>query len=165
MSKDDKNIAVLEELSTNSNEPTYQPINADIQEILPNHPLSDNQKKQIAFNALRQTGLSIAKAGKLVGYESNHVYRLDKKRRAVILDTLAPKAKKAIANTLKGEKTGNAEKPKTSDVLAASKMVMDRVQPVIQRTDHRSVSVHMEVSEDERKQYLEALGLGSSGEE
>lgn len=158
--KEDQNIAILEQLEPIATESPNIADLPDITPIISDRPLTENQKKQIAFKALRETGLSVSKAGKLVGYGSNHVYNLEKKRKTGLISSLAPLAKKAVKQTLKGESTGNAEKPKTSDVLAASKMVLDRSDPVVQRIDSRSVSVHMEIKEDERERYLKALGLG-----
>ena len=162
MTKDDQNIAVLEQISESDQDNKEFNDNPQYPDL---RTLNSFQKNQIVFNALRDLGLSIHKSGMLAGYKSKRPYEIDKRRKAWKIESLLPVAKKALKNTIKGVKTGNAENPKTSDVLTGAKMVMDRVFPIIQRVDQRSISVHMEISADERREYLESMGMVPGGEE
>jgi hypothetical protein len=50
-------------------------------------------------------------------------------------------AQKAIENTLQGRSTGDADNPKTLDVLKAAEIIMDRAEPKVSK--HQSVVEHI----------------------
>ena len=117
--------------------------------------------RQQTFCTLRESGLSLRKAGELSGYSPGSISylsrHLEAKRKKGLLAGLVPLAKRAIKATLKGEQVGNAETPKASDVLRAAEMVMDREEPKTQRIEQRSLSAHLSLSSEDRACYLASL--------
>lgn len=120
-------------------------------------------KRQILYAILREHGLDIKTSAFLSGYAHgaiSHVYRnVERKRQQGLLSPLVPLAKRNARKILKGERIGEANPPKTSDIVAIIKEVFDRADPKIQHIEQRSLSAHIELTPEERHRYRQALGL------
>lgn len=125
--------------------------------IVPNDlPLTS--KKNIIINALKKDGYNNSDIGRLLGLHRQSVLTHTKKP-MVSLAPLAGLAKRAIKQTLKGIAIGEADQPKASDIMTASKMVMDRVQPIINQVESKSVNISMSLSDERYDRYKKLLNV------
>lgn len=119
--------------------------------------------RQQTYVTLRDQGVSLRVAAVASGYSPNSISylsrSLDQKRKQGLLSPLVPLAKKAVKVILKGQTVGDSERPKASDILRASEIVLDREEPKVQRVDARQVSMSMEITDEDRKLFREILGL------
>jgi hypothetical protein len=120
--------------------------------------LSKGDKKALILSALKAQGFNDSEAAKLMEVSRQYTNKLDKQGRTGTLFPLVNMAKRAVKNTLKGEATGDAAPPKTSDVIMAAKMVLDRSDPVIQKVENTKTTYNIDLGGD-REKYLKALGL------
>lgn len=88
---------------------------------------------QIAYQALRTAGLNHYRATKELGLSSGYGYGdkgVSKKNYGEAIAKLMPTSLKVIKSLSKGEPVGEMADIKGSDVIAANKMIWDRVAPV-----------------------------------
>lgn len=120
------------------------------------------------YKRLRELGLTPREAGEKVGYSkasSASIYKnLENPLQKSILSPLVALAKQAVENTLKGIPTGDAAPPKTSDVLHATEMVLDREDPKITKTENKSMHVSIQLTDQDREKYRKRLGFSSDVE-
>ncbi len=103
---------------------------------------SKMSEKHIAFFALRKEGHTVKEACKVLGYNTRTGYYLDKKVRDGDLtdDYWLSLAAKAMKNVLKGKPFGEVGEIKGSDVMAALKMIYDRKQPAVKRSENMNLN-------------------------
>ena len=104
-------------------------------------------EKQTGYILLRKQGMSIADAAKATGYSLGYAYQLEKKLKNYDLtdDFWLSSAVKALKNILKGKTFGEVEKIKDSTIMEAIKMVFDRYQPVVRRSENLNVNAQVEI--------------------
>lgn len=109
---------------------------------MPNEQLTIEERKT-AYIALRDSGLGVGKSASVIGYNASHASRsLEPLRRKGLVRL----AICAVKKTLKGEPVGRAELPKTSDVLRASEIILDRVDPKVTRSESKSLNVNLDIT-------------------
>lgn len=121
--------------------------------------MGEMEKKAIILEALQKDGYTPYKAAQLMNVTRAYTSQLNKKVSKGLLNPLANKARKSIKLLLEGQPVGTMTSVKGADVLAAAKMVMDRVEPITVKTENTNVSVSYEIKEDERARYKAALGI------
>jgi len=124
-------------------------------------PISNPAKNHIVFNALRETGLTIPQAAKVIGVTKANGYLIEKKKAKSILAPYTALAKKAIKNIVQGKPVGASGPPKCSDILTAGAQILDRVEPKINLNENKSLSINLDITADEREDIRRSLGLVS----
>ncbi len=119
--------------------------------------LSETDKKALIFQALNKEGFSQADVANIVNCDRSHINRIAKKEATGLLAPLATLAKKRVKDVLKGQAIGNTEKAKTSDVLNAASMVLDRADPKINRSEIKSLSAHIEITAEDRDRFMKLI--------
>ena len=125
-------------------------------------PISDfkpSEKKALILAVLEKEGLSKQEAAQVMGVSRQHTYNLDKKREKGILAPLLPRAKKRLRDLLDGKVPEGIEKPKTSDLVNATKMVLDREAPIIQRVESKNLNINLDLNDEDRERYKQILGM------
>ena len=115
--------------------------------------------KTEAVCTLINAGKEPEEAYKMIYPEKSPLSRANKhelKRKANALALQDPKrvqaAQKALDSILKGKKVGDVKSIQTSDIMAAIKMIADRVDPVINQSFN--VNAHVEISPVDLSSYL-----------
>ena len=121
--------------------------------------LNETEKKSIIYQSLTKEGFTQYEVSKLVNCDPAHINRIAKKESAGLIAPLANLAKRRVKDVLKGEAIGNTEKAKTSDVLKACEMVLDRADPKVNRSEVKSFSAHIEITNEDRDRLIVSLGL------
>lgn len=132
-----------------------------------NHPskplieLSATERRALVLEALLKEGYSPYQAAQIMGVSKQFTYRIDKQMRQGLLSPLVKKARKAVGMLVEGQKVGQMEEVRGSDVIAASKMVIDRYEPIITKIEQRSMKVSFDLTPEEREHYTKLLGVPS----
>ena len=121
--------------------------------------LNETEKKALIVTALMKDGFNQNQAANLLNVDRAHINRIAKKEKTGILAPYVNKAKKALRCTLEGKAVGDADKPKTSDVLNAAKMVFDREAPIIQRVESKNLNINLDLNDEDRERYKQILGM------
>lgn len=106
----------------------------------------ESLEKQIAYQMLRENGVSITKAAETLGYATKTGYTLEKKRvelkgkTGLLTDKRIKNAYKVVDKFMKGEGVGTAKIVKDSTVMQAAKMVIDRSDPTTQDSSGPNIS-------------------------
>ncbi len=113
---------------------------------------------QTGYILLRKQGMSIADAAKATGYSLGYAYQLEKKLKNYDLtdDFWLSEATKVLKNIIKGKTFGEIEKIKDSTIMEAIKMVFDRYQPVVHRSENLNLHAELELVDLERYRLPEA---------
>lgn len=123
-----------------------------------NRPDITTAIRQKTYIKLREQGLTIRESLPLAGYSEKSISyagsKLEKKRKEIFSDNHARKAKKIVMGVLAGKSPGDAAQAKTSDVLAAAGMVLDRTHPI---HDMHSNNISIDISSDAATVLLQAL--------
>lgn len=121
--------------------------------------LSATEKKALILEALAKEGYSPYQAAQILGVSKQLTYRIDKQMRMGLLTPLILKARKSIGLLVEGKLVGEMTEVKGSDVLTATKMVVDRYEPVVQKIQQSSVKMSVNLTDEERSRYNKLLGL------
>jgi hypothetical protein len=121
--------------------------------------LTKTEKKALILEALAREGYNPAQAAQLLGVSKQLTYRIDKQMRQGLLTPLVRKARRSIGMLVEGHPVGDMTEVKGSDVLTASKMVVDRYEPIVQRIEQKSLSLKISISDEERERYHKLLGF------
>lgn len=121
--------------------------------------LNRTEKQAIILSALMKEGYNQNQASKLLEVSRVRVCQVNKKIKQGVLSPLVNKAKKSVALLLEGKPVGDMQSVKGADVLAAAKMVLDRADPVVNKTENTNISVQYEIKPEERDRYKAALGI------
>lgn len=121
--------------------------------------LSATEKKALILEALLKEGYSAYQAAQILGVSKQLTYRIDRQVRQGILTPFIKKARKSVGMLIDGELVGKMTEIKGSDVLTASKIVLDRYEPIITRIEQKSMSVKIDLTDEEREKYHKLLGL------
>lgn len=119
-----------------------------------------DNKKRLIYDNFRRQGYSVNEAANLAGYNSSYARLLEAKGKKGLLSPLVPSAKRAIKDTIKGRKVGDAQIPRASDVLRAAELVLEREAPIVHHVDSRNLSVNIELTEEERQRFKEMIREG-----
>ncbi len=150
---------------------TVKPIDAEPvidAEIIPPAPagvpktiaeLSATEKKAIILEALLKIGYSPYQAANIMGVSKQLTYRIDKQMRQGLLTPLVKKARKSIGLLVEGKKVGDMEEVNGSDVIGASKMVIDRYEPIVTKIEQKNLKVNVDLTVEEREHYAKLVGL------
>jgi hypothetical protein len=76
-----------------------------------------------------------------------------------VLAPLVNKARRSVKLLLEGKAVGDMTMVRGSDVLTAAKMVLDRADPIVVKTENTNISMKYELNEEQRKKYKNALGI------
>jgi transposase len=121
--------------------------------------LSVTEKRALVLEALEREGYSPYQAAQLMGVSKQLAYRIDKQMRQGILAPLIYKARKSIGLLADGQIVGKMEKVTGDNVIAASRMIIDRYEPVIQKIEQKSFHAELTLGPEERQKYLQMLGM------
>lgn len=121
--------------------------------------LSATEKKALIIEALEKEGYSAYQAAQILGVSNQLAYRIDKQMRQGLLTPLVKKARKSIGMLVDGQPVGEMEEVKGSDVIGAAKMIMDRVEPIVNRIEQKSLSMTVTLTDEEREKYHRLLGV------
>lgn len=123
--------------------------------------LSATEKKALILESLAKSGYSPYQAAQLLGVSKQLTYRIDKQMRQGLLTPLIKKARLSIGMLVEGKPVGEMKEVKGSDVINASKMVVDRYEPIVQRIEQKSLSLRgsLNLSDEEREHYQKLLGM------
>lgn len=121
------------------------------QEVQESIPLLND--KQQALLLLRDNGLSIPDAAKVLGYNKDYAYHTAKKLSKHNLSSgkLIKPAYSVVKNILEGKTWGCIDKIKDSSALAAAQMIYDRVDPKINQNLNINVNIPAPVELDRWK--------------
>lgn len=128
-------------------------------ELTKTKDLSRTEKAAIIQVALRKEGFIDADIAKLMNVSRNRVCNVNKKIKTGTLNPLVAKAKKAVKSILEGHGIGDMREVKGSDVLTAAKMVLDRSDPIVQKSENTNISYKYELKDEDRDRYKKALGI------
>lgn len=121
--------------------------------------LNKTEKMAIVLQALHKEGYNDNQASHLLEVSRARVCQVHKKIDKGVLNPLVNKARKAVKLVLEGKAVGEAA-PKASDVLTAAKMVLDRVDPIINKVESSQTIAHTyELKDEDRAKYKKALGI------
>lgn len=123
--------------------------------------LSATEKKALILEALYKEGYSPYQAAMLLNVSKQLTYRINKQMRQGLLTPLIKKARASIEKLVDGIPVGYMVEVKGSDVIQASKMVIDRYEPIVQRIEQKSLSLRgsIDLSDEERERYHKLLGM------
>lgn len=121
--------------------------------------LSETEKKALIIEALELQGFSAYQAAQILGVSKQLTYRIDKQMRQGLLTPLVHKARKSIGMLVEGQPVGAMTEVKGSDVINASKMVVDRYEPIVTRIEQKSLSMKVDLSDEERVKFHKMLGI------
>lgn len=108
---------------------------------------------QIAYQALREQGLSKCQAAKSLGLSNSYpayLERTGKLKYDLTAKKMVSRAHLAIKNILEGQPVGESEAPKPSTIVTAASMIYDRYQPVI----HHSTNITANISPVDMTKYM-----------
>lgn len=123
--------------------------------------LNKTEKKGLIYNALTKEGFRPAEVAHMLGVGRSYVNALAKKQSQGLLAPLAAIARRSVKQLAKGQKVGEMESIRGSDVLGACTAILDRVDPKVNRQEIKSLHATIEISPEERAQIRERLGLSS----
>lgn len=106
--------------------------------------INDFPIKHQALQILTDNGMDTKTAGKALSYKGESVYDAKSKLNKYLItgsDKLLKSAHQALKLMIKGETFGEIKEIKDSTVLQASKMIYDRVDPVIQQVETRNITI------------------------
>ncbi len=121
--------------------------------------LSRTEKKALILAALEKDGYSAYQAAQLLEVSKQLAYRVDKQMRQGLLTPLVRKARNSIGLLVEGQPVGKMKEVKGSDVLTATKMVVDRYEPIVQRIEEKSLRMTIDLTPEERLRYQKLLGF------
>lgn len=104
---------------------------------------------QIAYEALRSAGVNHYQTTKQLGLSKGYGYDTNgpaKKSYATMVEQLMPRSIKIIKQLAQGQSVGAVEEVKGSDVIAANKMIWDRVLPVVKHNGPVSLPTFINVN-------------------
>ena len=107
-------------------------------EVLP--PLS---LKEQTLALLKREGITLKEASKALGISEGYTRQLSAKLNKYDLTSKksVKSAHNAVQKLVNGEKFGDIKDIKDSTVLSAAKMIFDRAQPIVQRSERVDVKV------------------------
>ncbi len=102
-------------------------------------------EKQTGYILLRNQGMSTADAAKATGYSLGYAYQLEKKLKSYDLtsDFWLSEATKTLKKLMKGKAFGDIKEIKGSTALEATKMVYDRHQPIVRRSENLNLNTEI----------------------
>jgi len=110
--------------------------------IIKNPPeLNDKQK---AFLLLRENGESVVSACNTLGYNKDYGRQLQSKLTKYHIkdnNKMLKSASQALKKIIKGQTFGEIKEIKDSTALSAAKMVYDRIEPVVNYSENKTVKL------------------------
>lgn len=121
--------------------------------------LNMTEKRAIVQQALTAQGFRTNEIAHLTNISPQRVVAVNKKIAAGTLNPMVGKAKKAVKMMLQGKKFGDISEIRGSDVLTAAKMVLDRVDPIVNKNENLTRTYTYELKAEDRDRYKKALGI------
>jgi transcriptional regulator len=121
--------------------------------------LNRTEKTAIILQALQKEGYNDNQSSKLLDVTRSRICAVNKKIKQGTLHPLVNKAKKSIKLLVEGKAVGDMQKVLGSDVLGACKMVLDRTDPVVVKTENTNLSLSYDIKDEDRDKYKKALGI------
>lgn len=122
--------------------------------------LNKTEKTALILKALQKDGFNSNQSSQLLEISRARVSQVSKRlRTGGLLFPLVKKAKDSISLLLNGQPVGKMREVKGSDVLTAAKMVLDRYEPVINKTESTNVTMDFEITPENRQRYKRLLGI------
>lgn len=121
--------------------------------------LPEEQKKALIVEALSAKGFTHSDAAALLNINRSYVTKVNKKTETGLLAPLAKIARRSIKKLAQGELVGQMTEIKGSDVSAACKEILSRADPVINRSEIKSLHANIEVTAEDRERLLRIMGF------
>jgi hypothetical protein len=125
--------------------------------------LTETEKRAIVLQALEKEGYNDSQASQLMGVSRARVSQVNKKIKSGKLSPLfkkgtIKKVRENLEKLIDGQPVGTMASVKGADILGAMKMIADRVDPVVVKTENTNTS-RKEITPEDTAKFRKLLGL------